>query len=46
LLEKPAPVAYKMAKRGMGVNFNGMEPQLASILKKWLGQSKATVRHA
>jgi len=35
-----------MPKRGMGLTFTGMEPQFASILKKWLVQSKATVRHA
>lgn len=45
-LETPATVAYFMPKRGMGLTFNGMEPQFASLLKKWLAQSKPTARHA
>jgi hypothetical protein len=45
-VETPATVAYFMAKRGMGLTFNGMEPQFASVLKKWISQSKTTVRHA
>jgi len=43
-LETPATVAYLQAKRGMGLTFVGMEPQFASILKKWLTQSKAPSR--
>jgi len=45
-LETPATVVCYMPKRGMGLTFNGMEPQFASVLKKWLTQSKTTVRHA
>ena len=45
-VETPATVAYFMPKRGMGLTFTGMEPQFASIIKKWLAQSKATLRHA
>jgi hypothetical protein len=30
----------------MGLAFNGMEPQFASVLKKWLAQWKTTTRHA
>jgi hypothetical protein len=45
-VETPATVAYFVPKRGMGLTFNGMEPQFASVLKKWLGQSKITARHA
>jgi hypothetical protein len=45
-VEAPATVAYFMPKRGMGLSFTGMEPQFASIIKKWLVQSKATARHA
>ena len=45
-VETSATVAYFMPKRGMGLTFTGMEPQFTSILKKWLSQSKATVRHA
>jgi len=45
-VETPATVAYFMPKRGMGLTFNGMEPQFASVLKKWLSQSKIAERHA
>jgi hypothetical protein len=45
-LETPATVVYYMPKRGMGLTFNGMEPQFASVLKKWLAQSKTAMRHA
>ena len=45
-VETPATVAYRMPKRGMGLSFTGMEPQFASVLKKWLSQSKATARPA
>ena len=45
-VEAPATVAFLMPKRGMGLTFNGMEPQFASILKKWITQSKTTARHA
>ena len=38
-VETPATVAYFMPKRGMGLTFTGLEPQFASILKKWLAQS-------
>jgi len=38
-LETPATVAFLQPKRGMGLTFNGMEPQFASVLKKWLAQS-------
>src|SRR5215470_3217940 len=41
-VETPATVAYFMPKRGMGLTFNGMEPQFAAVLKKWLAQSRAT----
>ncbi|HEY6130051.1 MAG TPA: PilZ domain-containing protein [Candidatus Acidoferrum sp.] len=44
-VETPATVAYLMPKRGMGLTFTDMEPQFASILKKWLTQSKSTARH-
>jgi hypothetical protein len=39
-LETPATVAFLQPKRGMGLTFNGMEPQFASVLKKWLAQSR------
>jgi hypothetical protein len=45
-VETTARVAHFMPKRGMGLTFTGMEPQFASIVKKWLGQSKITARHA
>ncbi len=45
-VETTATVAYFMPKRGMGLTFTGMEPQFASILKKWLAQSKISARHA
>jgi hypothetical protein len=45
-METPATVAYFLPKRGMGLVFNGMEPQFAAVLKKWLAQSKTTARHA
>jgi hypothetical protein len=43
-IETPATVAYFQPKRGMGLTFNGMEPQFASVLKKWLSRSKAAAR--
>jgi PilZ domain len=43
-VETPATVAYFMPKRGMGLIFTGLEPQFASILKKWLAQSGASSR--
>jgi hypothetical protein len=42
--ETPATVAYFHPKRGMGLAFKGMEPQFASLLKKWLSRLKAAVR--
>ncbi len=45
-METPATVVYYMPKRGMGLTFNGMEPQFASVLKRWLARSKAEARHA
>jgi hypothetical protein len=45
-VETPATVAYFMPKRGMGLAFDGMKPQFASVLKKWLAQSRATARIA
>lgn len=45
-VETPATVAYFMAKRGMGLTFTGMEPQFASVLKKWLAQPKTASRNA
>lgn len=45
-VETPATVAYNMPKRGMGLTFVGMEPQFASILKKWIAQAKRPVGHA
>ena len=45
-METPATVAFLQPKRGMGLTFNGMEPQFASVLKKWLTQSKSVTRHA
>ena len=45
-LETPATVVYYMPKRGMGLTFIGMEPQFASVLKKWLAQSRTEARHA
>jgi hypothetical protein len=44
-VETPATVAYFMPKRGMGLTFTGMEPQFASVLKRWLAPSKTTARH-
>ncbi|HVO57767.1 MAG TPA: PilZ domain-containing protein [Dongiaceae bacterium] len=35
-VETSATVAYLQPKKGMGLTFVGMEPQFASILKKWL----------
>jgi len=43
-VETPAKVAYFVPKRGMGLAFTGMEPQFASVIKKWLAQSKAALR--
>jgi len=43
-VETPATVAYFLAKRGMGLTFTDMEPRFASILKRWLAQSKAPTR--
>jgi hypothetical protein len=45
-VETPATVAYFQPKRGMGLTFNGMEPQFTSILKKWIAQAKRPVGHA
>ena len=45
-VETPATVVYFLAKRGMGLTFTDMEPQFASILKKWLAQSKTAARMA
>ncbi len=45
-LETPATVAYNMPKKGMGLTFVGMEPQFASILKKWIAQARRPVGHA
>ena len=45
-VETPATVAYNMPKRGMGLTFVGMEPQFASILKKWIAQAKRPVGRA
>jgi hypothetical protein len=45
-VETPATVVFFQPKRGMGLTFTGMEPQFASVLKKWISQSKATARHA
>jgi hypothetical protein len=45
-LETPATVVYYMPKRGMGLTFNSMEPQFASLLKKWLARSRTEARHA
>src|SRR5713101_4796341 len=45
-LETPATVVYYMPKRGMGLAFNSMEPQFASLLKKWLARSRTEARHA
>jgi hypothetical protein len=44
-VETPATVAYFVAKRGMGLAFTDTEPQFASILKKWIAQTKTTARH-
>jgi hypothetical protein len=41
-VETTATVAYFKPKRGIGLTFTGMEPQFASVLKKWLSRSKAT----
>ena len=45
-VETPARVAYFLAKRGMGLTFTDMEPQFASILKRWLAQAKTPTRMA
>jgi hypothetical protein len=45
-VETPATVAFFQPQRGMGLTFNGMEPQFASILKKWIAQAKRCVPHA
>jgi PilZ domain len=45
-VETPATVAYFQPKRGMGLTFTDMEPQFASILKRWLSQSKTPTRMA
>jgi hypothetical protein len=45
-VETPARVAYFLAKRGMGLTFTDMEPQFASILKRWLAQTKTPTRMA
>jgi len=45
-VETPATVAYFLAKRGMGLTFTDMEPQFASILKRWLAQTKTPTRMA
>jgi hypothetical protein len=43
-VESPATVAFFQPQRGMGLTFNGMEPQFASILKKWIPQGEAVRR--
>ena len=43
-VETPATVAYFLAKRGMALTFTDMEPRFASIVKRWLAQSKAPTR--
>ena len=45
-VETSATVAFLMPKRGMGLSVAGMEPQFASVLKKWLSRSKAAARPA
>ena len=45
-VETPATVAFNMPKKGMGLTFVGMEPQFATILKKWIAQAKRPVGHA
>jgi hypothetical protein len=45
-MESPATVAFFQPQRGMGLTFNGMEPQFASILKKWIAQAKRPVGRA
>jgi len=45
-VETPATVAYFLAKRGMDLTFTDMEPQFASILKRWLAQTKTPTRMA
>jgi hypothetical protein len=39
-IETPVTGAYFQPKRGMGLTFNGMEPQFASVLKKWPRDAK------
>jgi hypothetical protein len=45
-VETPATVAYFLAERGMDLTFTDMEPQFASILKRWLAQTKTPTRMA
>lgn len=45
-VETPATVAYFQPKRGMGLTFTGTEPQFASVLRKWVANSKTATRHA